>query len=164
MKIYLVRHGKSNPANIDPEKGLSEIGKQDIIRLAESVRHLGISVHQIWHSGKTRARQTAEILSKVVRTEEGLAERDGLKPNDPAEATALEINAYNCDLMLVGHLPFLARLASLLFSGDLDRCAFDFPPGTMTCFNYKDDIWSLEFSISPETFAPDSKADFRSYH
>jgi phosphohistidine phosphatase len=164
MKIYLVRHGQANPANIDPEKGLSETGKQEIARLAESIRHLEINVHQIWHSGKARARQTAEILSAVVKADEGLMARDGLKPNDPAEATALEINAYCCDLMIVGHLPFMAKLASLLFAGDQDRCAFVFHPGTIACFDFKNDIWTLEFLIYPDIIAFDGKTGFQSYH
>ena len=164
MKIYLVRHGQANPANIDPEKGLSDIGRQEIARLAESIRHLKLNVRQIWHSGKTRAVQTAEILSSVVNAEDGLAEREGLKPNDPADATALEINAYSCDLMIVGHLPFMAKLASLLFTGDQDRCAFVFHAGSMACFDFKDDIWSLEFFIHPGIIASDGKTGFQSYH
>jgi len=164
MKVYLVRHGQANPSDIDPEKGLSDIGRQEIARLAESIRHLEINIHQIWHSGKTRASQTAEILSTVVNAEEELAVRDGLKPNDPAEAMALEINAYSCDLMLVGHLPFMAKLASLLFTGDQDRCAFDFHAGTMACFDFGDDKWSLEYFIYPGVVAPDGKTAFQSYH
>ncbi|MCP4580382.1 MAG: phosphohistidine phosphatase SixA [candidate division Zixibacteria bacterium] len=164
MKLYLVRHGQANPANIDPEKGLSDIGKQDIARLAESVRHLSISVEQIWHSGKARAKQTAESLSSVVKSNDGLTVREGLKPNDAVDATALEIGAYGCDLMLVGHLPFMAKLASLLFTGDQDRCAFQFHPGTLACFDLSDDIWSLEYFIHPGIVAPDGKAAFQSYH
>jgi phosphohistidine phosphatase len=70
------------------------------------------------HSGKLRARQTAEILAEglgVARTEE----RAGLNPNDPVAPVAAWLSdGPHESLAVVGHLPFLERLASLLVAAD----------------------------------------------
>ena len=164
MKLYLVRHGKSNPENIDPEKGLSDTGKKDIGRLAHSVEHLKIEVEQIWHSSKKRAKQTAEIFSSAVKSRKALLEKTGLKPNDPVNIIADNVVSLNIDLMLVGHLPFMSKMASYLLSGDEDKNAIDFNVGTIACFEYDKGRWFLEWIIHPGLIHPDTDHGFRSYH
>lgn len=164
MKLFLVRHGQSNPENIDPEKSLSGVGKKDVARLAESISHLNISVDQIWHSEKKRAKQTAEIISAAVKSQKGLVEKTGLLPNEPVDQVAQEIIANNADLMLVGHQPFMSKLASYLLSGDEDKYAIDFSAGAVACFEYDKGRWTLTWFIYPGLFKQEDKRDFYSYH
>jgi phosphohistidine phosphatase len=53
--------------------------------------------------------------------------------------------------MLVGHLPFMARLASRLLAGRDDRMSVAFPAGAVACLGYDpDDGWSLEWMVTPD--------------
>ncbi|OQX91569.1 MAG: phosphohistidine phosphatase SixA [candidate division Zixibacteria bacterium 4484_95] len=164
MKLYLMRHGKANPENIDPGKSLSDVGEKDVTRLAESIGYLDIRVEQIWHSEKKRAKQTAEIISAAVKPQKGLVEKSGLLPNDQVTRVAKEIIAINADLMLVGHLPFMSKLASYLLSGDEDTCAIDFSAGAVACFEYDKGRWTLCWLVYPGLFKQKDKHGFYSYH
>jgi len=63
MAVYLVQHGKSLNDQEDPEKGLSERGKAETERIAGVAQGYAVQVSSILHSGKKRARQTAEIMA-----------------------------------------------------------------------------------------------------
>jgi len=64
MPLFLVQHGKNLPKEQDPEKGLSEEGKNEVERIAALAVRYGVSVSAIKHSGKKRARETAEIFAR----------------------------------------------------------------------------------------------------
>ena len=164
MRLLLARHGQSNSGDVDPDKGLTKTGIKDIMKLAESIKHLDIGVDEIWHSGKTRASQTAEILSSTVKSNKGILAKDGLKPNDPVEPIANEITAYRADLMLVGHLPFMSKLASLLLANSENRCSVSFYNGSLACFEYDKGDWSLSWLIHPELVKEMKSGTFQSYH
>jgi len=72
------------------------------------------------HSGKLRAEQTAELLISESGAEASVEARPGLAPNDPAAPTAQWLGGVteHQALALVGHLPFLDRLASLLVADE----------------------------------------------
>ena len=52
--------------------------------------------------------------------------------------------------MLVGHLPHMSRLASLLLLWDSGREVLDFKPGTVACLE-KVGGWRVKWMISPDT-------------
>jgi phosphohistidine phosphatase len=116
MNLYLVQHGKAVAKEVDPDRSLTEQGRAEVERVAAFIQPLSLSVGCLWHSGKTRAVQTARILAEVVKADKGVLQRDGLAPNDDVTNLADELNAANQDIMIVGHLPFLSKLASLLIS------------------------------------------------
>ena len=64
MALYLVQHGKSLPKDQDAEQGLSQEGMADVERIAGVAQGYGVRVRTIQHSGKKRARQTAESLQQ----------------------------------------------------------------------------------------------------
>jgi phosphohistidine phosphatase len=164
MKIYLVRHGEANPEEIDPEKNLSDSGRNEIKHLAESIRHLNITVKEMRHSGKARARQTAEILADSISSESGLIKKAGLNPNDPVAPVADELTALGEDITLVGHLPFLARLTSYLLTGNELKSAFNFEAGGMVCLEHNKRKWSLSWFVNPDLYRKENAGSFRSYH
>jgi phosphohistidine phosphatase len=164
MKIYLARHGQYNSADVDPLKGLSDTGKAEIGRLAEALRGLDINVAIIWHSGKARAEETAQILAAAVKSANGLIKQTGLNPDDPVDDVATEIQTLDRNLMIVGHLPFMAKLTAKLLTGDSARCAVNFPTGSIICLDYNRGKWSLDWFINPQVIAGDQGPSFRSYH
>ena len=61
--VYLVRHGEAKPKGEDPERPLSEVGEDDVVRMAVWAAETGNHVAAIWHSGKLRAQQTVKVFA-----------------------------------------------------------------------------------------------------
>src|SRR5438876_6168012 len=118
MKLYLIQHGESKPEEQDPERMLTENGAREVQKSAEFLRAAGVSVDAIWHSGKARAQQTAEIFANAVGARERVSRHEGLAPNDAVAPIKEQIEQKDQNVMLVGHLPFLGKLAALLLTGE----------------------------------------------
>jgi phosphohistidine phosphatase len=125
MPIYFSQHGKSASKDVDPQRGLTPDGAAEVTRMAKSLSEAGVAVHVIWHSGKARASQTAEIFAASLRPDEGIKSRDDIGPLDDVEACAAELPK-NRDEMIVGHLPFMERIVSYLVTGDVHGCVVVF--------------------------------------
>lgn len=153
MKLYLVRHATAKAESEDPQKSLSDIGKHEIETTAGFAAGHGMNgVHKIFHSGKTRAEQTAGILAKYVKPEAGVEKSDGLQPLDKPSVWAkrLDLNKYDGDIVLVGHLPYMANLASLLLCHNPEGGFIEFQAAAIACLEKDDDgKWALEWVISP---------------
>jgi phosphohistidine phosphatase len=53
--------------------------------------------------------------------------------------------------MIVGHLPFMANLASLLVSGKEFSNVVSFDAGSVVCLNRSDPgQWQIEWMVTPE--------------
>ncbi len=150
MKIYLVRHGEAEPKSVDPTRPLTERGRQEAQRMAAYMGRLGLEVHQIRHSGKTRAEQTATIFGERLSPPGGIVAVSGLAPNDDVRPVAAELMRHSQAVMLVGHLPFLARLAGLLLSGDPNRPVVQFCEVAVVCLARQGDRWLVEWLLTPE--------------
>jgi len=84
MRAYLVQHGKAKSADEDPNRGLSDEGRDEINRIAEFLAALRISVSLIQHSGKARAEETAHLFADCIRSTAGPSHTDELNPDsDP---------------------------------------------------------------------------------
>jgi len=155
MRMYLTQHGLAVPKDIDPDRPLSEQGRQDVRCLAELLEQAGIRVAQVFHSGKTRAEQTAALLAAPLLSAGRPQARAGLAPNDAVEPLSREIAAWAGDTLIVGHLPFLGRLASLVLAGDPDRPTLAFQPGSLACLE-RDAAghWVLLWMVRPELIHP----------
>ena len=94
MRIYLMQHGKPVSKEEDSERPLSDEGRNDVERMADFLQRSGVRIEGILHSGKTRARQTAEIM--VSRLNPGLEpqERPGLSPLDDVKEIADQIQKF----------------------------------------------------------------------
>ena len=154
MRLYLVQHGEAVSKEIDPDRPLSDRGRRDVERIAALLAGAGLQVGQILHSGKTRASQTAAILADGLSIERPPGARDGLNPKDPVKPVAAEIADFTADTVLVGHLPFMARLATRLLIGNEEPSALAFQPGSVVCLESEDaDRWQLLWMIRPELLA-----------
>ncbi len=151
MALYLVQHGKSLPKDKDPEEGLSAEGTEEVERIADVAKGCNINVRQILHSGKERARQTAAIFEAALNPQEPMREMKGLKPLDDVEKIVPVILA-EPDLMLVGHLPFMERLASYLVAGSADKRVFKFQNGGIVCLDREtpQGEWFIKWALMPK--------------
>lgn len=151
MFLYLVQHAEAKREEEDPSRPLSEKGLEEIKKVALYVERLNIKASQIFHSGKRRALQTAEVLAQHLRIERGIFETDGLSPLDGPQIWFEHLLKINEDVMLVGHLPHLAKLASLLLTGDKEKVIIDFKMGGIVCLKrFEDERWVLEWMVIPE--------------
>jgi len=151
MLLYLIQHAEAKREEEDPQRGLTDKGHQDIKKVANYVAKLDIKISEIFHSGKTRALQTAEVLAQCLKSEKGITQTDGLAPLDDPQIWFERVSEIKEDIMLVGHLPHLGKLASLLLSGDKDKNIINFKMGGIVCLKrLEDGNWSVEWMIIPE--------------
>ncbi len=153
MNIYLVQHGNPVPKEENSDRPLSEQGIEDIERIAAFLNRVSrLQVEEIFHSGKTRARQTAEILSSSLIPGKEPLEKAGLAPLDDVRIISDEIMQMQNDFMIVGHLPHLARLTSLLTTGSESNSVVGFQQGGVVCLRYNDEekVWTIGWMIVPE--------------
>ncbi len=150
MRLYLVQHGEAVAKELDSDRPLSEQGREDIIRLAKWLEQRGVEVGEIRHSGKTRARQTAELLTPLLQTDGQICQQDGLAPNDPPKVLLRSIETRKADLLVVSHLPFVARAVAAAVTREPDRPMVRFQPGSVAgleCDNHR--IWRITLFIPP---------------
>ncbi|MCG6885994.1 MAG: phosphohistidine phosphatase SixA [Proteobacteria bacterium] len=151
MKLFLVQHGEALSKEIDPDRPLSEAGWRDVQKLADFLSHLDMGVQRVWHSGKTRAEQTAGLLAQAILPHGQAESVSGLAPNDDVIAFAARLDTGGPATVLVGHLPFMARLTANLLVGDPQTELVTFKPGSMVCLEYTEgDGWRLDWMLRPE--------------
>lgn len=151
MKLYLVQHAKAASKDADPQRPLTEEGRRDIQKVAAFIKPLNLSVDYLWHSGKKRAVQTSGFLAEVVKINETQIIHDGLGPNDDVTALKNELISARQNIIIVGHLPFLSKLASLLLTGCESSNTVAFKQAGIVCLDYSgDNQWQLDWLIIPE--------------
>jgi len=151
MKHYFVQHGKAVSKDVDEKRPLSEEGIIETRAIAKNLAKNNVLLSQIYHSGKTRAAQTAEIIAAEL----GLSTIDvidDLNPNDDVKPFAqTRLTADTADAMFIGHLPQLDRLISHLLSKDVDANCITFQNSAVVCIDTDDDGSSLLWYITPTT-------------
>ena len=151
MRLYLVQHAEAQPKAKDPERPLSEKGKADISKVAAFIQDWASPV-RILHSGKLRARQTAEVLAEYLAPAEGVHTTENLKPLDDPTIWAEHLNTTDENLMLVGHLPHLSNLVAFLLTGNPERTVVQFQTSGVVCLvrERATQVWSLARMVAPE--------------
>lgn len=154
MRVYLARHGDAVSAEADPERPLSAQGREDVARVAgflslfERPRPL-----RILHSGKARAAQTASMYAEAWGLPRPHQEA-GLAPNDDPSIWKDRLNHEAGDVMLVGHLPHLERLACLLLCGRGDAPVIALDAAGLACLERESepDRWRVVWQLTPRLF------------
>jgi phosphohistidine phosphatase len=150
MKLYLVQHAKAASEQVDPQRPLTVEGHGEIKKIAAFIKPLNLCVDYLWHSGKKRAEQTAEILAEVI-TVKTLTTHDRLGPSDDVTVIRNELITTSGDIMVVGHLPFLSKLASLLLVGAESANTVAFKNGGIVCLERcKENQWQVNWVVIPE--------------
>lgn len=151
MAILLVQHGKALPPDVDPERGLSDEGRADVERIADVARGYHVRVEEIIHSGKKRARQTAEIFAERLGPAISVTAVTGMDPNDDVASFAAGLDT-SCSRMLVGHLPFMEKLASYMVTGSANRPVFRFQNGGIVCLDRYPGTssWVIKWALMPD--------------
>ena len=103
----------------------------------------------IWHSGKLRARQTAEAFWRHCNPLSTFSAAHGLQPADPPTWIANALAAEARDVMLVGHFPHLPSLLAFLLAGGREASAVDFPMNGIVALEETDGMWRERWRERP---------------
>jgi phosphohistidine phosphatase len=145
--IYLVHHGDAVGPEVDPMRPLSERGRGALLLLADEAARRGVKPEVIWHSGKLRAKQTAEAFWKVCNPFASLTAERGMQPGDPPQWIHDRLVGETRDLMLVGHMPHLPRLLRALVGAPEDAVEPGFPQHGLVALEPGRDGWKISFAI-----------------
>jgi phosphohistidine phosphatase len=150
MNIYLVQHGEAEPKSVDPARPLTARGRQEAEQVAAFAARLGLELGQVRHSGKTRAEQTAAIFGEALYPPGDVVAVPGLAPKDDVAPVAEALAHESQPVMLVGHLPFLSRLAGLLVTGNPERPVVQFRNAGIVCLSLEEGRWLVTWILTPE--------------
>lgn len=160
MKIYLIRHSNAvdpgTPGYEDDSlRPLTEKGRDKMKKIASAIKGLDVKPDLIVSSPYVRARQTAEILAKVLKYKKDLAFNDALVPMGSTDDIVGEINEkYAVDeLVLVGHEPCFSALIGALTARTPDL-SINLKNGGVCCLS-SDDLHAerkavLEWLLTPK--------------
>lgn len=125
--LLLVHHGDAVGSDVDTRRPLSARGRSAVDALARTAASKDLKPVAVWHSGKLRARETAEAFWRHCNALADFSAEPGLQPDDPPSVMRDRLSGETRDLVVVGHMPHLARLMRLMVAGDIDA-ALPFPP------------------------------------
>ena len=134
MQLTLVHHGDAVGPEVDPRRPLSLVGQAEVDRLASLAAAHGVKPTVVWHSGKLRAKQTAEAFWRACNAFAPLSASRDLQPGDPPtwmrdrlREEALGATDPGVSILIAGHFPHLPMLLTLLVTGS-EADILPFPP------------------------------------
>ena len=152
MRLFLVHHGDAVGPEEDTRRPLSARGREEVVRVAAQAAARGAKPAIVWHSGKLRARQTAEEFWRACHALAELSATRDLQPDDPPTWIRDRLYGETRDVMLVGHYPHMPNLLALLTAADPHASA-PFPPHGIVALETNDEgttwreLWRVESSI-----------------
>lgn len=152
MILYLVQHSDAKLKEEDQSRPLSDKGWKDIRNVAKyAEKYLHIEVKKIFHSGKLRAKQTAEVLAEYLHPPKGVSFGGGLEPLADPKIWKNRLAEMTENVMLVGHLPHLSKLSGYLLTVDEDKHVVAFRKGGIVCLERNESgRWAVQWMITPE--------------
>ncbi len=151
MAIYLVQHGLAVSKEVDAKRPLSGEGREQVSHVAQHAKNCDLTLHCIAHSGKLRAKQTAEVFEQFLLPSQGLKTLEGLGPNEDVMAFA-QSAAFREQTMVVGHLPFLGKLAAWMTTGTIETQPIQLYNGGIVCLKQEtsSNLWRVHWVLTPE--------------
>jgi len=148
-RIYFAQHGLAIDKQDDPERPLSEAGIEQSKIVAKFLQNSETPITRIFHSGKLRTSQTAEIFASALNISSTQA-IDGLSPNDDIKRLAQSLNINNA--LYIGHLPHLDKLVAYLITGNDNGSIIRFQNSAVVCLEKDDADYQLQWYLTPELF------------
>ena len=149
MTLFLVHHGKAVGPEIDPRRPLSDEGREAVEALAARAAEHGAKPAVVWHSGKLRAKQTAEAFWRACNALADFSATRDLQPDDPPQWIHDRLRAETRDILIAGHFPHLPRLLAALTRRE---GAADFPLHGVVALATDDGVtWKEVWRIEPTT-------------
>jgi len=144
--ILLIHHGDAVAPSVDASRPLSAAGRAQAERVAEEAKSRGAKPDLVWHSGKLRAKQTAEHVWRACNPLAPMAAVRGLQPDDPPDWMHDRLAGEAGSIAIVGHMPHLARLLVLL-AGSPGQASPSFPLHGCVALIADGDRWTEAWRI-----------------
>lgn len=155
--VYLVQHAEAKNSDEDPERNLSEVGVTHARSAAQFLSEGGIRPRLVWHSGKLRAERTARILAEAIGGVEPTL-HPGLGPSDDPSGIVEElVEVDDAGVMIVGHLPYLARLAAILLDAGAGQSPVRFRNAGIVALSHAEGAWCVEWAMPPQLMQRESR-------
>lgn len=146
-QIYFSQHGLALDKTKNPDRPLSAEGIKQTQSIANQLKTSCIPVSKIFHSGKRRAQQTAEIFATALKTSKPIM-FPGMSPMDDYE---ILINNLNTDHALyVGHLPYLDKVVSSLVTKTETKQIVQFKNSGIVCLTKNNNTYSIAWYLTPQ--------------
>jgi phosphohistidine phosphatase len=100
-----------------------------------------VQPHAIWHSGKLRARQTAELFWKACNPLASLSAERGLQPDDSPRLMRDQLTGETRSILIAGHMPSLSRLLASLLGEPDGSVSVVFPQHGCVALESDGDLW-----------------------
>ena len=153
MKLYLMQHALAYPAEENPERALSPTGIGQAKAAGRGIKRLNLSFDLIVASPKRRSHQTAALIAESVRFPySDILTTEAVLPDRSAQEllTLLQKESAENHVLVVGHMPHLAKVASALLQGG----RLQIENAGLTCFDFNQpEAATLEFHLRPEQLA-----------
>lgn len=118
MRVFLVHHGEAAGPDVDPRRPLTAAGRAAVERLAIAAAARGAKPVVVWHSGKLRAKQTAEEFWRHCNALAEFAATRDLQPDDPPQWMLDRLRGETRDVLIAGHFHHLPRLHAMMVRTD----------------------------------------------
>jgi phosphohistidine phosphatase len=148
MNLYLIHHGEAVGPDVDPRRPLSPAGAAAVERISAQAAGNGARPDVVWHSGKLRAKQTAEAFWRASNALAEFSATRDLQPDDPPQWIRDRLRGEPRDIAIAGHFPHLPRLLALLVTGG--EAGISFPPHGIVALRSEDggetwrELWRVE--------------------
>lgn len=141
MTLFLVHHADALPPDVDHLRPLSSVGIAQAERVAQAMAARGAKPAAVWHSGKLRARQTAETCWRVLNPLATFRAVRGLRPEDDPQVFVEALAGESDDVLAAGHMPNLPRLLFLLTGKS------DFPQHGVVALERTEQGWTERWRV-----------------
>lgn len=146
-KLYFVQHGHAVSKSDNSERPLSEAGIKQTTAIARQLHRSNIAISSVFHSGKLRAQQTAEIFAAILDIKDMNA-IDNMSPNDDVALFKQQLNVDHG--LYVGHLPHLEKLTSSLVTGNESPVLIRFQNSAVICLEKNDSLYHISWYLTPQ--------------
>jgi phosphohistidine phosphatase len=148
VHLYRVHHGPAVGPEVDARRPLSASGRAAVERLARAAAARGVRPEVVWHSGKLRARQTAELFWRECNALASFSATKDLQPEDQPLWMRDRLRHEPRDILIAGHFPHLPDLLALLLR-EPDGAPGGFPQHGLVVLSTSDegDSWQEEWRL-----------------
>ena len=146
-RVYFVQHGLATDKTENPQRPLTQAGIKQTLSVAKQLHTSEMPVFQIFHSGKLRAQQTAEIFAEHLSVTSVTAIVN-LSPNDDVSVLAKNLTIENA--LYIGHLPHMEKLVSHLVTGNKDQNIVKFQNSAIICLEKINHQYHIRWYLTPD--------------
>ncbi len=149
----------------DAERPLTDEGMKEMKKIARGMEKLGLRFDRVLSSPYVRARQTAEIVAKILDMEDKLQLCEFLKAEEAPQTLILALKKMTSseNVLLVGHEPFLSGAISILLTGRTADVAIDMKKGGLckleVDFSNRAPVTTLKWLLTPRQLVFIGKAE-----